>query len=57
MEGNVITMQQIFVFNKTGIDSERNVTGAFEFTGVRPTFIEKLEHAGVKIPRSLFNIK
>ena len=57
MEGEVITMQQIFVFNKTGIDSEKNVTGDFEFTGVRPAFIEKLEHAGIKIPRSLFNIK
>ncbi len=57
MEGEVITMQQIFVFNKTGIDSEKNVTGDFEFTGVRPAFSEKLEHAGIKIPRSLFNIK
>ena len=57
MEGEVITMQQIFVFNKTGIDSEKNVTGDFEFTGVRPAFIEKLEHAGIKIPRSYFNVK
>jgi pilus assembly protein CpaF len=55
MEGNVVTMQQIFVFNKAGIDSEGKVMGDFEFTGVRPAFIEKLELAGIKIPRSFFN--
>jgi pilus assembly protein CpaF len=56
MEGNVVTMQQIFVFNKAGIDSEGKVMGDFEFTGVRPAFVEKLELAGIKIPRSVFNV-
>jgi len=55
MEGDVITMQQIFVFNKKGIDSERNVTGDFEFTGIMPKSLEKFENAGIKIPRSVFN--
>jgi pilus assembly protein CpaF len=55
MEGNVVTMQQIFVFNKTGIDSEGKVMGNFEFTGVRPVFVEKLQQAGIKIPRSIFS--
>jgi pilus assembly protein CpaF len=56
MEGNVVTMQQIFVFNKAGIDSEGKVIGDFEFTGVRPVFLEKLEQAGIKIPRAVFNV-
>jgi pilus assembly protein CpaF len=56
MEGSVITMQQIFMFNKKGIDSEGKVIGDFEFTGVRPAFVEKLEQAGIKIPRAVFKM-
>jgi pilus assembly protein CpaF len=52
----VITMQQIFMFNKKGIDSEGKVIGDFEFTGVRPAFVEKLEQAGIKIPRAVFKM-
>ena len=52
----MVTMQQIFVFNKAGINSEGKVMGDFEFTGVRPAFVEKIEHAGIKISRSIFNV-
>jgi pilus assembly protein CpaF len=44
------------VFNKAGVDSEGKVMGSFEFTGVRPAFIEKFEQAGIKISRTMFNL-
>ena len=41
MEGNIVTLQEIFCFQQSGIDSEGNVRGGFRFQGVRPKFIEK----------------
>lgn len=49
MEGNVITLQEIFSFQKRGIDSEGAVEGYFEFHGVRPNFMEKLKIAGIEL--------
>jgi pilus assembly protein CpaF len=55
MEGNVITMQEIFSFRQTMIDPEGNVKGRFQFHGIRPQFTEKLKVAGIPIPQNLFD--
>jgi pilus assembly protein CpaF len=48
LEGDVVTMQEIFHFVQTGIDDDGRILGSVEATGVRPTFAEVLERAGVK---------
>jgi pilus assembly protein CpaF len=55
MEGNIITMQEIFSFRQTRIDPEGQVRGEFKFNGVRPKFIEKFNVAGLKVPQDIFN--
>jgi pilus assembly protein CpaF len=54
MEGDLVTMQDIFTFEKTGLKENGRVTGRFRATGVRPKFYEKLQSAGVNIPASVF---
>jgi pilus assembly protein CpaF len=55
MEGNVITMQEIFSFKQTRIDSEGNVRGRFAFHGIRPKFVEKFRLAGIRISNEVFD--
>jgi pilus assembly protein CpaF len=55
MEGDVITMQDVFVFRQTGVDSENNVRGYFQATGVRPRFQERLKSRGHALPESLYD--
>jgi len=55
MEGNIITMQEIFSFHQTKIDPEGNVKGRFKFHGVRPKFVEKFKVAGIPVPQDLFD--
>jgi len=55
MEGNVITMQEIFSFRQTMIDPEGNVKGRFQFHGIRPHFTEKFKVAGIHISQDLFD--
>ncbi|MFL7892956.1 MAG: CpaF family protein [Anaerolineales bacterium] len=55
MEGDVITMTDIFVFEQTGYE-EGSVIGRFRPTGLRPKFIEKLEAAGIHLPATTFGI-
>jgi pilus assembly protein CpaF len=54
MEGDIITMQEIYRFRRRGISAEGKVVGQFEATGVRPTFVERLQLAGVELPPHLF---
>src|SRR5258707_5447985 len=54
MEGELVTMQDIFVFEKTGLTEKGRVTGGFRATGIRPRFYEQLRASGVQIPASLF---
>ncbi len=54
MEGNVITMQDIFVYRKRGIRDNGEVLGDFVATGVRPKFAERLLVAGIQLPASMF---
>jgi pilus assembly protein CpaF len=54
MEGELMTMQDIFVFEKTGVNETGRVTGRFRATGIRPKCYERLRTAGEKIPASVF---
>jgi len=54
MEGDVITMQEIFVFEKAGISKEGKVIGRFRATGVRPKCAERLKAAGILLPAEMF---
>jgi len=54
MEGDLITMQDIFVFEKTGLTEGGRVTGRFRATGIRPKFYERLRAAGMQLPSSIF---
>jgi pilus assembly protein CpaF len=55
MEGDVITMQEIFVFRQTGVEADGTVRGFFQPTGVRPRFVERLKSRGIALPESLFD--
>lgn len=57
MEGNVVTMQDIFVFRKRGIKETGEVIGDFAATGIRPKFTERLVVAGVQVPISMFEAR
>jgi len=54
MEGDTITMQEIFMFERKGIDKDGNVVGRFRPTGVRPRFAERLKVYGMQLPRVFF---
>lgn len=54
MEGDVIVLQDIFVFEQTYTDEHGKIQGAFRPTGIRPKFIEKLESNGIKINSDMF---
>ena len=55
MEGDLITLQEIFIFQQTGLDENRKVKGRFKATGVRPKFAERLTAKGVALSPDLFN--
>ncbi|HVI07578.1 MAG TPA: CpaF family protein [Candidatus Binatia bacterium] len=57
MENEGITMQDIFVFDRKGIDDSGKVRGAFRATGVRPLFAERLATAGARLRPALFESK
>jgi pilus assembly protein CpaF len=54
MEGNQVTMQDIFVFDKTGIAEQGRVTGVFRATGIRPSFSDRLRATGSQMQASVF---
>jgi pilus assembly protein CpaF len=54
MEGDIITMQDLFRFDQRGIDNDGRVVGEFRGTGLRPRFAEKFEVAGIHLPPDLF---
>ena len=55
MEGDIITMQEIFTFRQTGVTAIGAVSGHFCATGVRPQFVERLHVHGVDLPEKLFD--
>jgi pilus assembly protein CpaF len=54
MEQDMIIMQDVFRFKQLGIDQSGRAYGQFEATGVRPSFVQRLESAGIKLPTNLF---
>ena len=54
MEGDVVTMQEIFRFRQTGVDSEGVVKGRFEATGIRPRFLDQVMAHGISLSPDLF---
>jgi pilus assembly protein CpaF len=56
MEGEVVTMQDIFLYRKRGIRETGEVLGDFESTGIRPKFSERLSVTGIHLPASMFQV-
>jgi pilus assembly protein CpaF len=54
MEGDVVTMQDIFLFKKQGIGEKGEVLGEYLPTGVRPKFAEQLLTSGIRLPMEMF---
>ena len=54
MEGETITMQEIFLFERKGVDKDGKVIGRYRPTGVRPRFAERLKQYGMQLPRVFF---
>jgi len=55
MEGDIISMQEIFRFEQTGVDADGKVLGQFCATGVRPRFAERLRMFGAPVPEDTFD--
>jgi pilus assembly protein CpaF len=55
MEGEVISMQDIFVFERTGINRLGRVCGRFRATGIRPKCSDHLATAGITLPAEMFD--
>jgi pilus assembly protein CpaF len=54
MEGEVITLQDLFEFRQTHIDGEGKIHGEMRPTGIRPSFAERFDAAGIELPEGLF---
>ncbi|MFB3826738.1 MAG: CpaF family protein [Bryobacteraceae bacterium] len=54
MEGEMVTIQDIFVFDKTGVGEDGKVKGRFRATGIRPKCYERMKACGINMPGSLF---
>jgi pilus assembly protein CpaF len=54
MEGEVITMQDIFLFERSGVGTDGKVRGRFRATGIRPKCADRLASAGVQLAADLF---
>ncbi len=54
MEQDTVVMQDIYLYCQDGIDESGRAVGRFESTGIRPTFMDRLESAGVRLPASAF---
>ena len=55
MEGDVITLQEIFTYEQKGLDQQGHLKGRFRATGVRPKFMERFAARGVTVPSDLFD--
>ncbi len=54
MEGQVVTMQDLFKFEQRGMDADGRIVGDFRFTGIHPQFAEKFKMAGIQLPQDIF---
>jgi pilus assembly protein CpaF len=55
MEGDLITLQELFTYQQTGLDENRKVKGRFKATGVRPKFAERIAAKGIVLPPAIFD--
>lgn len=55
MEGDVVTMQEIYTFQQTGVASDGAVRGNFHATGIRPRFLERMQAYGLTLPDGMFD--
>ncbi len=55
MQGETITLQEVFCFKEKGFDKNRKIIGEFQATGLIPKFIERFERRGIIIPKDLFS--
>ncbi|HEV2302149.1 MAG TPA: ATPase, T2SS/T4P/T4SS family, partial [Stellaceae bacterium] len=55
MEGEIVTMNEVFKYVRTGIDEEGKVIGSFQATGIRPKFVQQLESRGLKLSADIFD--
>jgi len=56
MEVDTIVLQDIFLFEQTGIDENGKIIGGLKPTGLRPRFNQRIEDAGIKLPPSIFGM-
>jgi len=54
MEQDTIVLQDIYHYQQTGVNENGRAIGRFEATGIRPTFMDRLEQSGVRLPASAF---
>jgi pilus assembly protein CpaF len=54
MEGEQITMHDLFAYEQSGVDSDGHATGRFICPGIRPRCAERIEHRGIRLPGDLF---
>jgi pilus assembly protein CpaF len=57
MEGDVITMQEIFKYEQTGLSSDSQVQGRFVATGIRPRFVQRLHTRGIDLNPAMFTLE
>jgi len=55
MEGDVVTTQEIFTFQQTGMDQQGRIKGRFRTTGVRPKFVERFQAFGIPLSQEIFD--
>jgi pilus assembly protein CpaF len=55
MEGEIVTTQDIFSFQQTGMDQNGRIKGRFKTTGVRPKFIERFQAYGISVSSNIFD--
>jgi pilus assembly protein CpaF len=55
MEEDIVSMQDVFVFEKQGVSADGRVLGSFTATGIRPKFAERLQASGINVPASWFD--
>jgi pilus assembly protein CpaF len=55
MEGDIITMQEIFSFQQTGLDNQGRVKGRFRAMGIKPRFVERFKTLNITMPPDFFD--
>lgn len=55
MEGEVIQLQELMVFRRTGVDDAGKIIGEYRATGIRPSFIADMEMMGLHLDRKIFD--